>query len=75
MKTTLIIEDSVMIRLKEEAARTGSTISELVESALRLFFSRAKKAEDLPPLPTFDSGGSYIDVSSREALDELRRKG
>jgi predicted transcriptional regulator len=35
MKTTLNIDDTVMKRLREEAARTGRTMSELVESALR----------------------------------------
>jgi predicted transcriptional regulator len=35
MKPTLNIDDTVMKRLREEAARTGRTMSELVESALR----------------------------------------
>ncbi len=74
MKTTLIIDDTVMKRLREEAARTGSTISELVDAALRLFFTPVKETEPLPPIPTFDSGGVWVDVSNREALDELRRK-
>ncbi|MFN8582881.1 MAG: ribbon-helix-helix protein, CopG family [Gemmatimonadaceae bacterium] len=34
MKTTLNIDDSVMARLKREAARSGRTMSELVETAL-----------------------------------------
>ena len=36
MKTTLNIEDTVMTELKGETAQQGRTISELVESALRL---------------------------------------
>ena len=75
MKTTLIIDDTVMTRLREEAARTGSTISDLVEAALRLFLNPVKKTEPLPPMPTFDRGGARIDVASREALEDLRRKG
>ncbi len=74
MKTTLIIDDTVMTRLRKEAARTGSTISELVDAALRLFLSPVKETEPLPPIPTFDSGGAFIDVSSREALDDLKRE-
>jgi len=35
MKTTLVIDDEVMVRLKEEAVRRRCTMSELVESALR----------------------------------------
>ena len=36
MKTTLNIDDTVMAELKREAARQGRTMSELVETALRL---------------------------------------
>ncbi|MFN8718824.1 MAG: ribbon-helix-helix protein, CopG family, partial [Gemmatimonadaceae bacterium] len=35
MKTTLNIDDTVMDRLRRESARTGRTMSELVETALR----------------------------------------
>jgi hypothetical protein len=38
VKTTLTIDDSVMRLLKQEAAKRGCTMSELVESALRLAF-------------------------------------
>src|SRR5690606_14342677 len=36
MKTTLNIDDTVMAHLKREAARQGRTMSELVETALRM---------------------------------------
>lgn len=68
MKTTLNIDDSVMAQLRREAARTGRTMSELVESALRRLLGRQPEAPDLSPLPTFDSGGALVDVSDREAL-------
>jgi hypothetical protein len=68
MKTTLNIDDSVMARLKREAARQGRTMSELVESALRLMFRSSRKGGELPPLPTFRSGGHLVDVADREAL-------
>jgi len=70
MKTTLNIDDSVMIQLKEEAARQGRTMSELVETALRLLFQPRKQGHELRPLPTFNSGGTLVDVSNREALYE-----
>ena len=35
MKTTLTIDDTVMKALKREAATSGRTTSELVETALR----------------------------------------
>jgi predicted transcriptional regulator len=40
MKTIINIDDSVMLRLNREAARQGRTISEMVETALRLFLER-----------------------------------
>ena len=68
MKTTLIIDDVVVKRLKQEAARQGTTISELVESALRLFLRKSPEAKKLPPLPEFDGGGCSVDVADRDAL-------
>jgi ribbon-helix-helix CopG family protein len=68
MKTTLNIDDTVMAQLKREAARQGRTMSELVETALRLLFRSQKKRGELPPLPTFQSGGALVDVADRDAL-------
>lgn len=68
MKTTLNIDDSIMARLKREAARRGCTMSELVESALRLLFQSQKIRPELPPLPTFKSGGPLVDIADRDAL-------
>jgi hypothetical protein len=68
MKTTFNIDDSVMIRLKREAARTGRTMSELVETALRNLLRSRPSSEPLPPLPTFDSGGALVDIADRDKL-------
>jgi hypothetical protein len=68
MKTTLNIDDTVMAQLKREAARQQRTMSELVETALRSLFRSQKKRQDIPPLPTFHSGGALIDVADRDAL-------
>lgn len=68
MKTTLNIDDTVMAQLKREAARQGRTMSDLVETALRLSFQVQREQRELRPLPTFDSGGSVVDVADREAL-------
>lgn len=71
MKTTLIIDDTVMVRLREEAVRRGETISHLVESALRLLLQPPPQPPpELPPLPVFDSGGALVDIADREALYE-----
>ncbi len=68
MKTTLNIDDGVMARLRREALRTGKTMSELVETALRLLLQSRPRDAELKPLPAFDSGGALIDVADREAL-------
>jgi Arc/MetJ family transcription regulator len=68
MKTTLNIDDNVMAELKREAARQGRTMSEMVESALRLLLRSQPKREQIAPLPTFSSGGALVDIADRDAL-------
>jgi hypothetical protein len=68
MKTTLHIDDSVMAQLKREAVRQGRTMSELVETALRGLFQSRRRKSELPPLPSFRSGGALVDIADREAL-------
>ena len=70
MKTTLNIDDQVMRRLKQEAARTGKTMSELVEAGLRRVLAdrEATGGQPLPRLPAWDSGGANIEISNRDAL-------
>ena len=69
MKTTLNVDETVMRRLKEEAARRGKTMSELVEAALRMFLLERPKPKKLPRLPTF-KGGILVDVANRDALEK-----
>ncbi len=68
MKTTLNIDEQVMRDLKSEAARQGTTMSRLVESALRRHLTPVPYTPDLPPLPTFHGGRELVDVSNRDAL-------
>lgn len=68
MKTTLNIDDTVMDRLRRESARSGRTMSELVEMALRQLLQRRSDLPELVPLPSFDSGGALVDVADRDAL-------
>lgn len=70
MKTTLNIDDTVMTRLRREAARSGRTMSELVEAGLRLVLEpqRINPSPSLPPLPTFNLGPAKVDVADRDAL-------
>jgi Arc/MetJ family transcription regulator len=68
MKTTLNIDDIVMAELKREAARQSRTMSELVESALRLLLRPQRKRHKIVALPTFRSGGALVDIADRDAL-------
>lgn len=70
MKTTLNIDDTVMAQLKREAARQRRTMSELVETALRMLFRSERKSVHVPRLPTFRSGGTVVDIADRNALYE-----
>jgi len=70
MKTTLNIDDSVMQRLREEAARRGQTMSELVEAGLRRVLDEPEQetGQVREPLPQWHSGGAFVDVADRDAL-------
>jgi hypothetical protein len=68
MKTTLNIDETVMRQLKQEAARQGRPMSELVENALRMLFQAQKKPRPRTRLPTFDMGRELVDISDRDAL-------
>ena len=74
MKTTLTIDDTVMARLRQEAARRGCTMSELVESGLRLVLQTKPPARPLPPLPSFAGGRELVDVADRDALYEAMER-
>jgi len=69
MKTTLNIDDTVMAELKREAVRQGRTMSELVETALRLLLASRRKRGRILALPKFRSGGALVDVADRDALN------
>jgi hypothetical protein len=75
MKTTLVIDDGVMRRLKQEAARQRCTMSELVEAAIRVFLEDAKKPRaEATPLPCIDAGTPYVDVADRDSLYDVMEK-
>lgn len=68
MKTTLNIDPTVMARLKREAARQRRTMSEMVETALRLTLRAERNRTPLPELPTFRGGRELVDIADRDAL-------
>ena len=70
MKTTLNIDDTVMRRLREAAARRGTTMSALVEAGIRRVLAEPARSDKrpLPPLPSWNGGDELVDLSNREAL-------
>lgn len=77
METTLTLDDAVMRELREEATRRGTTLSALVEVAVRRILAERPVTEteaepdELPPLPTWKCGKPLVDVADREALYEV----
>ena len=70
MKMIFNISDETVRQLESEAARRGLTMSELVETAIETLLDKHEPAaaRDLPPLPTFNSGGARVNIADREAL-------
>lgn len=71
MKTTLNISDPVMKDLRKEAQRSGRTMSELVETALRAMLATRAPRKAPPALPAFRGGRPRVDVANREALYDI----
>lgn len=67
-KTTLVIDDEVMTLLRERAARSGTTLSELVEAALRRMLAEPRAPVTPAELPAFHCGKPLVDVANRDAL-------
>ncbi|MYB53944.1 MAG: ribbon-helix-helix protein, CopG family [Acidobacteriia bacterium] len=72
MRTTLTISDSLMQRLRQEAARRGTTMSQLVEAGLRRVLSEPEHSDppptELRQLPTWSGGKELVDISNRDLL-------
>lgn len=68
MRRTFNIDEKVLAELKREAARQGRTMSEMVETALRVLLRSRRKREKISALPTFHSGGALVDIADRDAL-------
>lgn len=69
------IDASLMRRLREEAARRQTTVSELVEAGIRRVLADPATADvdsdALKPLPTWHLGEPRVDIADRDALYRL----
>ncbi len=76
MRTTIKLDDELLARLKERAARTGRTMSSLVEDAVREMLARSDAGgSDRAPIRLRTVGGSGplpgVDLHDSAALLEL----
>ena len=74
MRTTLNIDEGTFTELKREAARQGRTMSELVESALRVMLAGQRRRRQPRALPSANMGAPRVDVSNRDALYDLMER-
>ncbi len=77
MRTTVAIQDELLVAAKERAARLGVTLGHVVETALRRELTRTPDAE-APPLPVFRGGTGPrpgVELTSNRALAELLDEG
>lgn len=80
MRTTIRLDEELLTQAKQLAARTGRTLTAVIEDALRRAFADAKRAKKHPParLPTFRGDGLQpgVDLDDTAALlglmDETR---
>jgi len=75
MRTTVNIDELLLIEVKTQAARSGQTIGQVIEDALRLAMGRRREAASapLPDLPVVLVGGLQpgVDLDDSAALLDL----
>lgn len=71
MRTTIRLDDDLLARAKRAAAERGTTLTALIEDALRRVLARESGLQgDRPPLPTFRGDGLQpgVDLDDTAAL-------
>lgn len=75
MRTTIRLDQDLLRKAKEYAARTGRTLTSVIEDALREVLSRSSKGRrsQAVELPTFQGDGLQpgIDLDDSAGLKEL----
>ncbi len=73
MRTTVKIDDSMLVEAKTRAAASGRTLNQVVEDALRAAFARRDAGEGAADLPVVRGGRLMpgIDLDDSAALLDL----
>jgi hypothetical protein len=82
MRTTISLDERVMAQLKRRAAEQGTSVSKLIEQAVRLFVRTPRASAESPAfdLVTFGAGGRFSqrNIDKTSALieaDDIERLG
>lgn len=78
MRTTIRIDDTLFRDAEATAARTGRTVSQVIEDAVREALQRSDRSpEDVAPLPTFGGTGVLpgVDLTSNAGVHEPMEEG
>lgn len=69
MKTTLVLDDALVDRVRERAKERGVSMSSIVEEAIVRMLTEKAPSDHVPlELPSFNSGGYLVDITDRNAL-------
>ncbi len=75
MRTTITLDDRLFMQIKRRAAETGTSVSRVVEQAVRMLMTTPTPESDAEPfeLITFGAGGrfSHHNVDRTSALLEI----
>lgn len=74
MRTTVTIDDRLLVQAKRAAASSGRTLSDLVDDGLRLLLAPAERRGARPvTLPVFGGSGLRpgVDLEDKEGLAAL----
>lgn len=73
MRTTVTIDDDLLRRAKERAARTGRSLGEVIDDALRAALASRPRSREVPALPVFGRSGLRpgVDLENKEHLADL----
>ena len=79
MRTTIRLDADLLARAKQLAARTGRTLTAVIEDALRSALARPRSRRNPEPveLPTFGSGGTRpgVDLDDSASLLDVMESG
>ena len=78
MRTTIRLADDLLTEAKQRAARSGLTLTAVIEQALRESFSRRERREQPPVrLPSWGKGGVLpgVDLDDSASLLDLMERG